>query len=363
MNTFACCLPVNSVSFGQVSIAILRNIYRRGLAPCLFPIGNVDLTAQKPDNEFFLWLQSCLNKSVKLHNRKNPTIKLWHLNGMLDSFSEQQIGITFLETDQISDIELNVIKNQKILFVTSNFTREIMENYGANNVKYLPLGFDKDNFYKTNKTYLNSDIVCWSIWGKCEPVRKRHEKIIRSWVKKYGNDKKHMLHLNIYNCFISPEDNNKLLNNILEGKRYWNVNPLPYMKTNAEYNDSINSSNIVIGLSGGEGRDLPVYHSVGLGKHCIGLNAHAYLDYLNDENAVLVNPSSKIRAVDGMFFHEGSPWNTGNFFDWDENEFLDKCEIVLEKYKNNPINEKGLELQKITYDTTVDLILKEMDLD
>lgn len=361
MNKFALNLVFNSLSFGQVSTAIAREIYRQGLAPCIFPIGgNVDISCQKLDQDFNAWLQAGINKAPKQHSRSNTSIRLWHINGLMESMSKEQVAVPFLETDTCSETEANILNQQKTVFVTSNFTRQVMEDAGVKNVKYLELGFDKDNFYDTKKTYLNPDITVFSLAGKLEACRKGHEKIIKAWVKKYGNNRGYMLHAAIYNHFLKPEDNQAILNQIFEGKRYWNVNLLPYMQTNSEYNDFINSTGIMIGMSRGEGRDLPVFHAVGLGRHVVGLRAHAYLDYLNDGNATLVEPKSKIRAIDNIFFQDNPNWNTGNFYDWEEDDFLSACDVAVAKYQKNKINTAGLELQNRSYTQTVETLLKEV---
>ena len=50
---FAVNFPINSVSFGQVSTLILRELYKRNMNPCIFPIGDTDLSVQAEDKEFF----------------------------------------------------------------------------------------------------------------------------------------------------------------------------------------------------------------------------------------------------------------------------------------------------------------------
>ena len=62
-------VPINPVSFGQVSTALLREVYARGLNPSVFPIGNVDITTQNEDKDFFKWLEERLNSSPRSHNR------------------------------------------------------------------------------------------------------------------------------------------------------------------------------------------------------------------------------------------------------------------------------------------------------
>ena len=130
------------------------------------------------------------------------------------------------------------------------------------------------------------------------------------------------------------------------------------MPKNAMYNDYLNSADIIIGMSGGEGWGLPEFHSVAIGKHAIILNAHSYKDWANKDNSILVEPSSKIDAVDNMFFHKGQPFNQGNIFIFDDEEFINGCEKAIEKVKSNKLNPEGLKLQdKFTSEKFADNIL------
>ena len=73
---FALNIPINPVSFGQVSLAILREMYRRGLAPSLLPIGNVDASTCEDDPDFASWINKCILKYKESHTRDIPVIKL-----------------------------------------------------------------------------------------------------------------------------------------------------------------------------------------------------------------------------------------------------------------------------------------------
>jgi len=117
------------------------------------------------------------------------------------------------------------------------------------------------------------------------------------------------------------------------------------MQKNSMYNDFLNSSDIVIGMSGGEGWGLPEFQSVALGKYGVILNAHSYKEWANKDNATLVNPSGKIEAYDNLFFHRGAPFNQGNIFDFNEDEFINACELTIEKVKSQKTNKEGVKLQ------------------
>jgi len=357
MNNLAFNVPINTVSFGNVSIALLREMFKRNMSPNVFPIGNnADLSAQKNDDQFNQWLSACINKSQRHHNRFDTAIKLWHINGSLESFSSKDSRlITFHETDSLTATEINILRNLDKIYVTSKFTKSVFELAGLN-AHYLPLGFDSHNFYNLEKRPKIEGVTQWGLTGKFE-VRKSHPKVLNLWAKKYGNRKEHRLNVAVFNPFLKPEYLNQLIAQSLEGKQYWNINFYPYMPTNAEYNSFLQANDIHFALSGGEGFDLPAFHATALGAHTIALNAHVYKDYLSNENAVMVEPSHRRPAADGLFFHQNSPFNDGNFFDFEENSFYSAC-YEAEQRVSKGINTKGLELQNQTYAQTLDILLK-----
>lgn len=341
-------LPVNSVSFGQISTILLREFFsQKKINTSLFLIGNnIDLSSQKNiTQEFVDWLNSQLKDTLATHKRTDNVFKLWHLNGSFESISNNQTLLSFYELDSPTREEINIARNQKNLIFTSTYTADVFKQSGCDNVKFVPLPFDKYNFNVTNKNYHTDDRIVFNLCGKLEK-RKHHKKVIRAWAKKYGNNSKYFLQCAIYNPFIKPEDQQKLIFDMLEGNNYFNISFLGQMQKNELYNDYLNSSNIIIGMSGGEGWGLPEFQSVALGKYGVILNAHAYKDWANKDNSILVNPSGKIEAYDNMFFQKGSIFNQGNIFDFNEDDFISACEIACEKVRLNKINQSGLKLQE-----------------
>lgn len=347
-------VPINSVSFGQVSTALLRHCYKNNIDVNIFPIGNVDVSSQEEDAGFFDYIKQSIEKATTLHSRSNPVFKLWHLNGGYESFSEKQVLLSFYELDSPTDFETNVVKNNKTFFSCKE-TCDYFKNKQAD-CDYLPLFFDEDNFKPTNKKYFSDDRIVFNVVGKFEK-RKNHHKMISSWVKKFGNDKKYSLQLSVFNPFLKPEDNEALLKNAVNNVQYFNVNALGFMKKNSVYNDFLNSSSIVLGMSGGEGWGLPEFQSVCLGKHSVLLNATSYKDWATDETSVLVDPCGKVPAYDGIFFKEGGNVNQGSIYDFDEDAFIAGCEEAVKRYQSNPVNEAGIKLkEKYTVEKTFNKI-------
>tara|TARA_Y100000004_G_scaffold194757_1_gene260121 strand:+ start:429 stop:1514 length:1086 start_codon:yes stop_codon:yes gene_type:complete len=341
---FSLNLPVNSVSFGQVSALLLRGLYERQVNPPLFTIGgNVDLSTQTPDEGFFNWVKTLTDSAAYLHSRDNPTLKLWHFNGGMESFSNKHILLTFYELDQPTKTELNVAKSCEKLIFTNKYTQEVFKQHNIDS-ELVPLAFDKYNFKRLDKEYFDDGRIVFNLCGKFEK-RKHHRKIIQAWIKKFGNDKRYFLQCSVYNSFLSEEQNKSIFAESVNHTKYFNVHFLGFHPTNQLYNDFLNSGDIIIGMSGGEGWGLPEFHSVAIGKHAVMLNASSYKDWISNENSVIVEPKGKIDVYDGAFFTEGSAYNQGKIFDFDEDDFISACEESIKRVESNRTNEKGLALQ------------------
>lgn len=353
---FALHLPINSVSFGQVSTLLLRGCLAKNIKPSLFPLGgNIDLNSQEDDKNFFEYISHCAQKANKEHSRNTPTLKLWHLSGSTESFSRDHYLLSFYELDQPTSSEINVAKNCDKLFFSNKHTQEIFNQFGVNS-EVIPLAFDRFNFKRINKKYFDDDRIVFNLVGKFEK-RKHHQKIIQAWTKKFGNNKKYFLQCALYNPFLNEQQNKQLFSQSLGGKNYFNVQFLGPMPKNTLYNDFLNSGDVVIGMSGGEGWGLPEFQSVGLGKHAVILNATGYKEWATPENSLLVEPSGKIEVYDNLFFHKGKEWNQGNIYDFKDDDFISACEEVIKRVENKPLNSEGL---KITQEFTIEKTLEKL---
>jgi glycosyltransferase involved in cell wall biosynthesis len=318
----------------------------------------VDISTQKPDENFNRTLQICLDKAPSSHSRKTPIFKLWHLNGGFESFSDKQVLMTFYELDSPTKEEINIINNNHKVLVTSEYCKRVFEDVGLTNVEYVPLAFDSYNFGVKERKRFSDDRIVFNLVGKFEK-RKNHVPVIQSWLKKYGNNPKYYLQCAIYNPFLNPEQNQSVIAQLLGGKRYGNIEFLSSMQSNELYNEYLNSGHIILAMSGGEGFGLPEFHSLALGKHAVVLNAHAYKSWANSSNAVMIQPSGKTPVYDNVFFQQGSPFNQGSTFIFNEDAFIAGCEAAVERFRLHPVNTEGLKLQEeFTYSKTVDKILK-----
>jgi glycosyltransferase involved in cell wall biosynthesis len=326
-------LPINGLSFGQVSFGLLKEFFNRKFLPNLFPIGQVDLQAYDIDKPFFDWLQFCCQKAHANFSRKFPTIRLWHLIESERRLSDKTILWTFHETDSLTKTEKNIIRNNDLVLFSSNYSYEIAKSEGLENVGVCHPYFDSHNVKEDNNIQ-KIDAINFLLIGKFEK-RKHTRKIIRIWKKLFANDKRYRLNCLIDNPFIQKDQWAEILNEVFEGSVPWNVNLIPRQDKNSDVNKLMNACDIDLsGLSGAEGFNLPLFNMLSLNKVCVAMDAHAHSDFINNGNAIIVKPSQKIPIYDDAFFRLGNIVNQGNMFDFDDKEVEDKILQAVEFFNS-----------------------------
>jgi hypothetical protein len=152
----------------------------------------------------------------------------------------------------------------------------------------------------------------------------------------------------------------QIIASTLEGKRYGNINFLPYLQTNSEVNDFLNAIDIdLTGLSGAEGWNLPSFNATCLGKWSIVLNATSHKDWANETNSILVEPNGTIPIYDNVFFKENDMYNQGIMWDWSKESLLEAFEKAEQKI--GTVNEAGIQLSKeLTYENTLNQIISHL---
>lgn len=343
--------PLNSLSFGNVSFNLLKAMFKSGVNAAIFPHGKVDVSSfGKVDKDFKLWIEDGINDRFTKLKKSDTTLQMWHLNGSENRISSRQILYTFYELDQPTEEELSLCSFQDKTVFSSSQAKSLFP--GSH---FAPLGFDT-SFHKTNKKYLEGKIH-FGLMGKFEK-RKHTEKIIRSWIKKYGNNYNYQLTCCITNPFFKKEQMESIINNMLDGNRYGNINFLPFLPQNSQVNDFLNSIDIDLGgMSGAEGWNLPSFNATCLGKWSIVLNSSSHKDWANSKNSILIDPDGKQPAYDDIFFKKGNEFNQGNIYTFDEEEFISAMEKAETKCKIN--NDEGEKLkQTFTYENTLNKILE-----
>lgn len=340
--------PLNSLSLGNVSYNILRELYQKNVDVGLWPIGKVDISAYKTNQELQAKIKESIDRRFDFLDESIPSFKIWHLNGSENRKNPKQHLYTFYECNEPTAVEKKLCSHQTSTTFSSSHAANL---FGAN---YVPLGFDSD-FHVTDKKYLEG-IIHFGLMGKFEN-RKHTARIIQTWLKKYGNNPKYQLSCLINNPFYKSEDMERMIKATLGKERWININFLPHLKTNIEVNEFLNSIDIDLsGLSGAEGWGLCSFNATCLEKWSIVLNATSHKDWANSDNCVLIEPSGEIEAYDDKFFKKGCAFNQGTFKTWTTEEAIEAMEKA-EKLCFRPNVDGGKLRDKFTYSKTIDQIL------
>lgn len=348
--------PINNLSLGNVGYNILKECFKRNYEVGFFPMGQTDLSAFKTDPKFHAWLQKSINRRWDLLKKDVPCIKNWHLSSSDTVRTNKQILLTYHEVSKATKVEIAIANLQHKTLFCGGYSEGVFKNFGAKNVGSFNLGFDEE-FFETDKKYLSN--YSWNLGAKWE-YRKLTGKILSLWAKKYGNNREHSLNLLVNNPFFSPEDNQKLIAQALEGKRYFNINVLPRLQTNLEVNEWHNAATIdLTGICPSESWNICPFTSTALGKWAVATASAGNLAWATEENSIMIQPSGMRPSHDGVFFKDGGDFNQGEFFDVSDETILEGFERAEKKF-----GQKNVEGQKLktefTYSKTLDQILSHL---
>ena len=160
--------PINNLSFGNVAVNLLKELYKTKAKLCLFPKTDTSLEAfDKTTDSFKGWVNN--GSLYKYHNinKELPSLNLWHINGSEKRLSPKQHLLTFYELDSPTFVEKKLIDMQDTVFLSNPTAIKAFEELGCKNIKYVPLGFDQD--FKTldasskivegkNSLYINGEV-------------------------------------------------------------------------------------------------------------------------------------------------------------------------------------------------------------
>jgi len=347
--------PINKLSFGNVSVNILRELFKKGVDACVFPTGQPDLSSyDQASKEFYEWLRSAMARRLTDVDRSNPTLNIWHINGSENKISDKNTLLTFHETGHPTPEELNLAKLYDKVCFGSNYAREAFQDCGATNVTNVPMGLDPDLSCLPQKK--SSDNIHFGLMGKWER-RKHTSKIIKCWAKTYGNNNRYELSCCVGNSFLEESQLESAKLEALGSREFSNINFLPWLPKNSQVNDFINSIDVDLsGMSGAEGWNLPAFNATALGKWSIVLDCTSHKDWATEGNCILISPSGTESIEDGIFFTKESPFNRGVKFTFNEDSLIKAMELAEHKCKTE--NTKGKELAtQFTYSNTVDKLL------
>jgi glycosyltransferase involved in cell wall biosynthesis len=306
--------PVNRLGYGVVGANILKALVRAGVSVACWPIGRID--AQRDDQPF---IDEAMGRQATFDG-SSPSLRIAHQDQLAQHVGFPRIGFPIFELNRFTDRELHNLRNQDMLFVASQWAKDIVENNAVfenlERVHVIPLGVDRAVFCEpVEPSQSNGEprpTVFLSV-GKWER-RKGHDLLVDAFNKAFSMDDNVELWMLAYNPVITADPGQAVEKNQAWESLYRSsplgskIKFLPRYATHREVAVVMQQSDCGVFLSRAEGWNLPALELLSCGKQLIITNYSAHTVYCNASNSHLIEINSLEDARDGRWFFGHGQW-------------------------------------------------------
>jgi len=290
--------PINNLGYGVVGINVTKELNKMGDIT-LFPIGNMSRLVDE-DEQFIAGL---INKP---YDYKSPCLKIWHEHHLAERIGSGPFGAyVFFEIDTFDERRISHIESTDILFVASQWAKDIVLNNTAmddKSVVVAPCGVNMQIFNYVPRRIKNDKCTFFTC-GKWE-YRKGHDIIIEAFKRAFNSNEDVKLDVMCDNPFLNSTQTKYWTDMYLDERvsiigRVDSQHTLAYIMSNSDCG---------VFPSRAEGWNLELLEMMACGKPCITTNYSAHTEFCNKDNAMLIDINEKEIAYDGKFFHGLGSW-------------------------------------------------------
>lgn len=352
-------ISVSNTGYGIAGKNIAHEMIRRGMDLTIFPHGKYQPNVEK-DSELVKLLET--NKTD--WHVSHPCLNIWHqfdLANHVGGVFENYLGFPIFELDNFNKREIAHLKVPDVRLVTSQWAKEILEQFINRTIKVVPLGVDLDIFNPDGPTTNlkdNPDQYIFINLGKFEK-RKGHDVLVEAFNKAFTQADNVKLVMCPHNPFLNEQELSHWVN-LYKGSKLGNkIGILPQVETHNEVAAIMRGSDCGVFPSRAEGWNLELLEMMACGKPVIATNYSAHTEFCNEKNTMLIEGNELEDAYDGKWFHGNGRWLE---FGYNQEEELINHMIYC--YKNNKINNSnGIETAgRLTWENTVNNLLEVCNL-
>jgi glycosyltransferase involved in cell wall biosynthesis len=347
--------PIGSTGYGITSYNIYKQL-RDKLEICLFPIGNPSIDFETDKQNIVEDIQKQL-----IYDNQTTFLKIWHQYDLATRIGNgKYAALTFFEVDKLKPIEISMINNTDIIFVASNWAKQILLNNNiTTKICVSPLAADQEIFNTSvahERPKESSDKYIFLNMGKWE-LRKGHDVLLEAFNLAFEEKDNVELWMLSYNPFLSPEDNLKWVKLYQNSKLGNKIKILPRLPTHKDVANIISMSDCGIFPARAEGWNNEAVEMMAMNKPIILTNYSAHTEYANTNNSYLIDIDRLVPAKDNLFFD-----GFGNWADLSFNEIEQMVEHMRYVYKNSVnTNPVGLETAKnLTWSNTANILYNHL---
>lgn len=348
--------PVNNLGYGVVGYNILRSLVLGGNVVCYFPLGKIEWEGDEQTKQILEGTMQ--NARMFAHNA--PSVKIFHQNEMaLFPGRGLRVGWPIFELNKFTDLEKHHLNSLDRIIVCSEWAKGVIE---ANDIhvptKVVPLGVDTKIFFKNEedrrmRPYWSRNKTVFMNVGKWE-VRKGHNELLEAFNKAFSETDDVELWMMNDNPFIGIE-NEMWKQKYIESKLGSKIKMIGRLPNQAMLRQLFNQIDYGVFPSHAEGWNLEPLEMMACGAEIIATNYSGHTEYLNEDNALLINPVGMETARDGKWFHGTGEWAK---LDVDAlvNTLKEAHELKQKSFRNN--NGPAETVAKFTWDNSAKKLLE-----
>jgi glycosyltransferase involved in cell wall biosynthesis len=358
--------PLNSMSYGIVGRQLLKALTKIGYKVALWPLPSVQNIDAPPEEHALI--HECLNNQ-RTYDGAAPSIRLWHQYDLAQHVGHgTHIGFPIFELNKFKGVESHNFDQLEHLFVCTKWAKQMIINdceLYEDTTHVINLGIDPA-FHPGVKPLdipqIPEGATIFLNVGKWE-VRKGHLELIKTFNEAFIDGENVCLVLHCKNIF----------NDLAEEKEWCDYAMLSRLGQQGRIiiiQDRFQRESDVARLmaradcgvfpSRAEGWNMPLSEMMAMGKMVIATNYSAHTEYCNEDNCLLIEPTTLEVADDGKWFHSNNPdWGTapGEWMELGATQLTQLNNLMRYVHYKKELNQIQnpraiLDMQKYTWENT-----------
>lgn len=347
--------PVNQLGYGVTGFNVLKGLHDAGHTVAYFPIGE----PKWADGHKNI-IEQAMKNAVR-YDKDAPCIRIWHQH-QLDKFvgSGERIGWPIFELDTFTEDEMHQLNSVDRLFVCSEWAKDVLIKNGAKvPINVIPLGVDTELFFEDEaaektKPYWTKDTTVFINVGKWE-VRKGHKELCDAFSKAFTPQDNVELWMLNKNDFIGPRGNEQWKRLYISSPMGQKIKHLKRQPTQAGLREIFNHADVGVFPSHAEGWNLEILELMACGARIVATNYSGHTEFVNKDNALLIEPTGMESAQDGVWFHGQGNWSTFNVDD-----LVDAMRAAHDERQSGTTVDTRSTVERFTWKNTVKSIEKAL---
>lgn len=316
-----------NTSYGIVTLNLLKSFVESGHSCSVFPSSDIN---RLDFGEYTSYVRDSLS-SAETFSPNDISFRVAHQFDMANGIGfGLRVGYTFFEMDRLTKLEVAHLNSLDLVLVPSEWAKEVCVNSGVVSlISVCPAGYNPEIFFPVE--YMPTECVFLSV-GKWEH-RKQQDQIVNAFSRAFVKSDEVKLIMSMDNPFIDLT----LKKNSYKQKLGGQLQMVSRIKSHNDLARLMQQSYCFVAPSLAEGWNLPLLEAMACGKFNIATNYSGHTEFCDKNTTLLIDPTGKIPAVDGMWFRENSKTNCGEWITYDEDQLIEHMRAIYQTYKSGMI--------------------------